>query len=139
MRIQAFHSRLGMFYHDNDDCPFARTIKPASRRDGESGLGLCMLCRSLDKEDDEANDSHLQQAQLQVLDDDGGAQRHMQEDKLEASFLKQNFGPHPGRDMQGNPVTPEEQQLIDQDLRHLHMQAEDAKPDTDRTDDRQNR
>jgi hypothetical protein len=39
MRIKAFHSRLGMFYHDNDDCPFARTIKPASRRDGESGLG----------------------------------------------------------------------------------------------------
>lgn len=119
MRIQAFHSRLGMFYHDNDDCPFGKTIKPLSRRDGESGLGLCMLCRRLDKEDD------------------GGAQHRKQEDKLEASFLKQNFGPHPGRDMQGNPVTPEEQQLIEQDLRHLHMQAEDSNPDSKRKDDQQ--
>ncbi|MCH4209644.1 hypothetical protein [Bifidobacterium sp.] len=77
MRIQAFHSRLGMIYHDNDDYPFARTIKPASRRSGESGLGLCMMCRSLDKEDDEANDPRLQQAQLEVTDGDGGAQHRI--------------------------------------------------------------
>jgi hypothetical protein len=42
-----------------------------------------------------------------------------QEKKLEQSFLKQNFGEHPGLDMEGKPVPGEEQQLIDNDLRHL--------------------
>ncbi|MFT8355740.1 MAG: hypothetical protein ABF780_03845 [Bifidobacterium aquikefiri] len=65
MRVHSFHSHLALFYHDNDDCPFGQTIKPLSRRPGKAGLGLCMLCRKLDKEDEDANSSMVHEAQLE--------------------------------------------------------------------------
>ncbi|MFT8355741.1 MAG: hypothetical protein ABF780_03840 [Bifidobacterium aquikefiri] len=55
------------------------------------------------------------------------SEHNKQEGKLERSFMKQNFGPHPGRDMQGDAVPDEEQELIDKDLKHLHNQSDDAR------------
>jgi hypothetical protein len=46
-------------------------------------------------------------------------------DKLERSFLKQNFGINVRRDLKGDPVPDEESQLIDQNLDHLHDQEHD--------------
>ncbi|MCH4209641.1 hypothetical protein [Bifidobacterium sp.] len=43
-----------------------------------------------------------------------------QGDKLERSFLKQNFGINGKRDLKGNPVPDEELKLIDQNLNQLH-------------------
>lgn len=61
-------------------------------------------------------------------------QRSDQEKKLEQSFLKQNFGEHPGVDMEGKPVPGEEQQLIDNDLRHLIGDHGDAADGTTKDD-----
>lgn len=51
MNVHAFHIRTGLFYHDNDQCPFGRGIQPESRIDGTGGLNECIMCRRLNSQD----------------------------------------------------------------------------------------
>lgn len=47
MRCRPFHARNGLYYHDNDQCPFSRSVDPDDRIPGSGGLGECLMCRRL--------------------------------------------------------------------------------------------